>query len=29
MNEALAMIDEHYVQTNSNRTSYEIIHLIR
>ena len=29
MNEAPAMIDEHYAQTNSNRSSYEIIHLIR
>lgn len=27
MNEALAMIDEHYVQTNSNRSSYEIVPL--
>jgi len=25
MNEALAMIDEHYAQTNSNRSSYEIV----
>lgn len=25
MNEALAMIDEHYAQTNSNRTSQEIV----
>ena len=25
INETLAMIDEHYAQTNSNRTSYEII----
>ena len=29
MNEALIMIDEHYAQTNFNRSSYEIIHLIR
>ena len=27
MNEALAMIDEHYAQTNSNRSSYEIVPL--
>ena len=25
MNEAQAMIDEHYTQMNSNRTSYEIV----
>ena len=25
MNEALALIDEHYAQTNSNRSSYEIV----
>ena len=25
MNEALAMIDEHYAQRNSNRSSYEIV----
>ena len=25
MNEAQAIIDEHYAQTNSNRSSYEII----
>ena len=25
MNEAQTMIDEHYTQTNSNRTSYEIV----
>ena len=25
MDEAQALIDEHYAQTNSNRTSYEII----
>ena len=25
MNEAQAMIDEHYTQTNSNRTSYKIV----
>ena len=27
MNEAQAIIDEHYAQTNSNRSSYEIIPL--
>ena len=27
MNEVLAMIDEHYAQTNSNRSSYEIVPL--
>ena len=27
MNEAKALIDEHYTQTNSNRTSYEIVPL--
>ena len=27
MNEALIMIDEHYAQTNSNRSSYEIVPL--
>lgn len=27
MKEALTMIDEHYAQTNSNRTSYEIVPL--
>ena len=25
MDEAQAMIDEHYAQTNSNRSSYEIV----
>ena len=27
MNEVLAMIDEHYAQMNSNRSSYEIVPL--